>query len=297
MTIKSATRQSDIVITADGKIHISFLWDDLADLALPSAEEVYPALSWTPPLTLPVFSLTEYESCELCPKACGFNRVSSLHPTCGDEKLRVSNSGLSLGDEREIRGTRGSGIIMLSGCPLTCPSCHNPEKVAHGNETSPQEFMGLCADLLAQGAHNIQILSPTVHLPALRMVLQALKDSGFPLPVIFKSSGYESVSELKKLKGLVDVYLPDFKFGSCSEWGKKSGVKDYFEQSTLAIEEMRAQTGAAVLDANGLITRGVLIRHVEAPLPVSEKKQIKDYLDGLKDVIISYQDTFTDLEG
>ena len=294
-------QQSDITISPDGTVHISFLWDDLRDLAgLPPLEHSEAALS-LPPWAAPNGELSlaspEYASCKLCPKACGFNREAKAHPRCGDSLLRVSNVGLTMGDEPVIRGTRGSGAIMLAGCPLKCPSCHNPEKVAHGEAVDGTGFLRLCEGLLQQGAHNIQILSPTVHLPALRVALRALKESGFPLPIVLKSSGFERVEEIEKLAGLVDVYLPDLKFGSCSAWAVRAGVRNYFAVAKDAIEAMIRQAGPFRADGQGLALSGVLVRHVSAPLPETEKAELHAFLAGLEGrAEVSVLDTFVSLE-
>lgn len=186
---------------------------------------------------------------------------------------------------------------MLSGCPLKCPSCHNPEMVADGSAVSIGEFLSMVDDLSARGAHNIQILSPTVHLPALRVALAELKATYFPLPIILKSSGYESVEELVKLEGLVDVYLPDFKFGSCSQWSARAGVKNYFDVARRAITEMFRQTGPLQLDDDGTVLRGVMVRHLRAPLPRQERHEIESFLAGLPSSIgVSYSDNFISFE-
>lgn len=265
---------------------ISFLWDDLYFLTGEEkpANEVK-SLLWQIPDTVIKPSDSEYKNCTLCPKECGFDRTRHAHPTCGDAFLRVSNVGISFGDESVIKGMGGSGCIMLSGCPLTCPSCHNPEKVSHGKETTTEEFLKICQGLLENGAENIQILSPTVHLPSLIHILRILKSSSFPLPIIMKSSGYESIEQIRRLKGLVDFWLPDFKFGPCSAWGKKAGVGDYFEKARSAVKEMINQVGK----------ENVLIRHVLSPLPENERSMIVQFLKEL-DVGYSLSDSFVELE-
>lgn len=292
-------QQSDITIGPDGSVHISFLWDDLRDLAgLEPAEKDGSGPHWRALSGHFPLASAEYGECRLCPKSCGFDRNAKAHPRCGDSLLRVSSSGLTLGDEPVIRGTRGSGAIMLAGCPLKCPSCHNPEQVAHGEPVTGEAFLRICEDLVAQGAHNLQLLSPTVHLPALRMMLTELKKSGFPVPVVLKSSGFESVAELRKLEGLVDIYLPDLKFGSCSAWAVRAGVRSYFAVAREAIEEMIRQVGPLRVDDGGVAVSGVLVRHVEAPLPAAEKAELRAYLAGLEGrASVSFLDTFVNLEG
>lgn len=187
----------------------------------------------------------------------------------------------------------------MSGCPLTCPSCINPEKVQQGGtETSIEEFLLMCESLYHRGASNIQILSPTVHLPKLITALRILKHQNFPLPLIFKSSGYEKVSELKKFEGLVDIYLPDFKFSSSCFWKSQAGVNDYHEVFIKCLQEMFRQVGPAKKNELGLLTRGVLIRHVNNPyLEESEKKEMLSFLQNLSQGIqVSYLDNFVVLD-
>jgi putative pyruvate formate lyase activating enzyme len=282
----SQIQQSDITITKDGRVFISFLWDDLYSLTCLEKEtcDIRP-VHWKIPEVLNFEDKTEYKKCSLCPKECGFDRVRYAHPSCGDSKLRVSNVGISFGDEPLVHGLGGSGCIMLSGCPLTCPSCHNPEKVSHGKETTTLEFLRICQGLLENGAENIQILSPTVHIPVLINNLKILKEAKFPLPIIMKSSGYESVVQIKKFDGLVDFWLPDFKFGPCSEWGKKAGVSDYFEMAKESLKVMVEQVGI----------ENVLVRHVLAPLPEREREIILDFLNA-SGLSFSLSDTFVVLE-
>ncbi|MCM2322792.1 MAG: hypothetical protein NDJ90_05985 [Oligoflexia bacterium] len=286
-TGRSVRRQSDIVIRPDGTVSISFLWSDLADGLGVSAPAQVGGCGFGEAPPAPVeFPMEEYRVCRLCPKGCGFDRVSQAQPRCGDYQLRVATAGLTLGDEPEIRGTRGSGAIMLSGCPLRCPSCHNPEMVAEGVPYSLEAFVELAEGLAAEGAHNLQLLSPTVHLPALRVALALLRARGFPIPIALKSSGYESVSELRALEGLVDLYIPDLKFGPESDRAARAGMpllgdRSYFETARAAIAEMIHQVGPLVLDPAGLAVRGVLVRHVRAPLPATEREAILAYLDSL----------------
>ncbi len=283
---KQLPQESDIVIRPDGTIHISFLWNDSVD-TIP--QERFSSVAEP--------SLVEYQNCKLCPKECGFDRIKGTHPTCGDFKLRISTAGLTLGDEKEIRGELGSGAIMLSGCPLKCPSCHNPEMVKNGVPVSAAQFVETAFDLAERGASNLQILSPTVHLPALRTVFKHLKRSEFPIPILLKSSGYEKIEELKALEGLVDIYLPDLKFGSSSLWARRAGVPDYFRIATDAIHEMYRQVGPLVLNEKGAAQRGLFIRHVKAPLPETERAEILRFLAALpKGVGVSITDNFVQLE-
>lgn len=287
-------RQSDIVIHPDGEVSISFLWKDLTEVTLRDREE---RGLWNPSSVSDFSDFQEYSQCRMCPKACGWNRQKSAHPRCGDTDFRVSTWGASMGDESMISGSRGSGTIMLAGCPLSCPSCHNPEMVAYGKSTSFKEMIAICENLFEEGVHNLQFLSPTVHLPKLRELLAFLKKELFPLPIVLKSSGYESLPEVKKLEGLVDVYLPDFKYGPCSKWAMQAGAPHYYEVAEKVIAEMVRQVGSPQVFSDGLLKKGVLVRHVEAPLPPAEKAKLDQLLKELEQsCLVSRNDRFVELE-
>lgn len=297
--------QSDIVIDEDGEIFVSFFGPELLHL-LNRSVEFGTNRTWNlPALSSDYFDQellrirTEYENCVLCPKECGQDRTKNAKNNCGDWTLRVSNFGISFGDEIEISNGGGSGVLFLNGCPLTCPSCINVEKVCNDqSETSILNFLKMCESLYLKGANNIQILSPTVSLPHLRIILQTLKKLSFPLPVILKSSGYESLSELQKLEGLVDIYIPDYKFATSDFWENKSGARNYHENFIVCLEEMHRQTGDIQFNEKNIITRGTIIRHVLNPyIKEKEKEFIKNFLSNQKKGIqISLQNNFVVLE-
>ncbi len=278
-------KQSDIVIAPDGTICISFLWDDLRSLKDPGSGADLP-----PPsvprgrrrrVLNPDVDKREYRTCRLCPKACGFDRLAARHPTCGDHRLRIATAGRSFGDEPELAGESGSGVLMLSGCPLRCPSCCNHEMVADGTVLSLEETVDLAWRLRDEGAHNLQILSPTAHLPALLALARALKDAAFDIPIVFKSSGYERIEWLRRFATLVDVYVPDVKFGPDSAWAGQAGAADYFLVAKRTVAEMIRQVGPLRLDDQGLAVKGVVVRHLCAPLPPAERRAIDAYLETL----------------
>lgn len=301
----SISFQSDIVIDENGEIHISFFGPELLHLIHRKIEFDYNRL-WK----LPHFSSfhfdeimkelkLEYENCTICPKECGFDRVNDIHQNCGDWNLKVSNFGISFGDEIEISNGGGSGVIFLNGCPLTCPSCINEEKVRDTkSSTSIINFLKMCESLYLKGANNIQILSPSVSLPHVRTILKILKELNFPLPVALKSSGYESLSELIKLEGLVDIYIPDYKFSKNNFWQKESGAEKYHEVFLRCIKEMHRQTGNVISNDKNIITRGVMVRHVLNPyIDEKEKKIIDRFLKSLdKGIHISILDNFVKLD-
>jgi putative pyruvate formate lyase activating enzyme len=291
---RSVPKQSDIIIKPDGTIHFSFLWDDFTDFTKLDIKKINAknVLRKVPNLIHPK---EEYQDCRMCPKNCGVNRAKVSHPLCGDHELRISTYGCSFGDEDCIVGLGGSGAIMLGGCPLTCYSCHNPEMVRESKASDINDFVSICYELLDEGAENIQILSPTVHLPALKVVLSFLKNECFPLPIIFKSSGYESVEELKKLNGLIDIYLPDIKFGSHSSLAKSARANDYFEVFRNSLNEMISQVGKYELNRKNVLQKGVLVRHVNAPISSQEKLEINALLGSYREkILISYNNNFVD---
>lgn len=297
--------QSDIVIDEEGEVFVSFFGPELMHLL---QRDVKPNgnTGWSLPLFQEnyfnkelSFLKAEYCNCTLCPKKCGFDRINNSHTNCGNYELKVSNHGISFGDEKVISNGGGSGVIFLNGCPLTCPSCINEEKVRdERSETTIVAFLRMCESLYLKGANNIQILSPSVSYPQIRLILKILKDLSFPLPIIIKSSGYENVDELKKLRGLVDIYLPDYKFFNNSFWEKKSGADNYHEIFVECLKEMYSQTGPIVMNAENQIIKGVMVRHVLNPyIGINENKKIEDFLKCLgNDIFISIQNNFVVLE-
>lgn len=294
-TQRSVPKQSDIVIHPDGQVSVSFLWDDYGNVETKRKNQIFdlPKISDFTEIE----TRAHYSRCQMCPKECGFNRVKAPHPRCGDEKIRLGTWGKTFGDEPEIVGKGGSGAILFSHCPLSCPSCHNPEMVSKGHEASLDDVIEICYTLHGEGAENIQFLSPTVHMPKLEFILRVLKENEFPLPIVFKSSGSENINYLKKMNGLIDVYLPDFKYGLNSRFAIRAGSPNYFFEAQETLKEMITQVGVPQLNSNGVLAKGVLVRHVMAPLPVEERKSILTFLGNYKDqCLLSITDNFVNLE-
>ena len=294
---RSVPKQSDIVIHPGGEVSVSFLWDDFGRGKKQNSGKI---IQLKRPKVNPVLEErvdSFYLNCKMCPKECCFNRMKAPHPRCGGNEIRIGTWGCTFGDEPEIVGQGGSGAILFSHCPLSCPSCHNPEMVSKGTEVLSDKLIDICYRLYEEGAENIQLLSPTVHMPKLELVLKVLKQNHFPLPIVFKSSGNESLTFLKRMKGLVDVYLPDFKYGVHSEFAKRAGCPDYFLEAKETIREMIKQVGPPRLSQEGILLKGVLIRHVMAPIPEPERKSIFDFLDKFKNqCLVSVMDNFVNLE-
>ena len=212
--------------------------------------------------------------CSLCPRKCGAARGETEGAGFCRQGMRprLARCALHYDEEPVISGKNGSGAIFFSGCTLGCVFCQNYE-ISHGGfgkSVSAERLREICFELIDQGAGNINLVSGTPFVPA---IVEALK-GGLPVPVVWNSSGYERVETLKRLEGLVDVYLPDFKYMDAALAGRLSGAKDYPEVAVDAIAEMLRQTGRVVLDENGLIRRGTIIRHLVLPGHLDNTKQV-----------------------
>ena len=202
--------------------------------------------------------------CTLCPRRCGAERTETEgHGFCGmPAGLRVARAALHLWEEPPLSGTRGSGTVFFSGCTLRCCYCQNREISAggFGRAVTTERLREIFEELIAQGAHNINLVTPTHFLPWL---LPALAPK-LPVPVVYNCGGYESVETLRLLEGKADVYLPDLKYADAALAARLSAAPDYFPAATAAIREMFRQTGPYVME-NGLLRRGVMIRHLVLP--------------------------------
>ncbi len=206
--------------------------------------------------------------CRLCPRECGVTRDKNRTSFCGESRtLTVSRAMLHRWEEPPISGERGSGAIFFCGCNLRCVFCQN-KTISRGGgnrkELSEDELISLMLKLRDAGAHNINLVTPTHFADTLARVLERVKpDLG--IPVVYNTSGYESLETLKLLDGLVDVYLPDFKYASSELAAKYSAAPDYPEIATSALREMHRQVGKVTFDSDGRITKGVIVRHLVLP--------------------------------
>ncbi|MBR3103970.1 MAG: radical SAM protein [Lachnospiraceae bacterium] len=235
-------------------------------------------------------NMDAYQSCSLCPRACGIDRSAGKRGFCGtDAQLRVVRAALHYWVEPCISETEGSGAVFFSGCNLGCVFCQNYEishltKEMTGITVSPQRLAEIFFSLQEQQANNINLVTADVHIPAVAEALRIAKTQGLSIPVIFNSSSYVTVGSLHMLEGLVDVYLPDFKFYSSSKAAKYLRAADYPQTARRAIEEMVRQTGNCSFDENGRIQKGVIVRHLLMPHGLLEAKMI------VKELYHSYGD-------
>jgi len=214
--------------------------------------------------------------CTLCPRNCGVDR-GVAKGFCGmPEGLRVARAALHLWEEPVLSGDRGSGAIFFSGCSLGCSYCQNHEISAggFGKEITTERLREIMEELVAQGAHNIDLITATHFLP---WILPALTPR-LPVPVAYNCGGYESVETLKMLEGKVDIYLPDLKYADSALSGELSRAPDYFEVTTEAIREMYRQIGDYHINENGIMERGVIIRHLVLPGQLENTRRCLDWL-------------------
>lgn len=213
--------------------------------------------------------------CHLCPRRCGVDRA--VQPGfCGmGEGVRLARAALHHWEEPVISGTRGSGAVFFSGCTLRCVYCQNHDISAggFGKDISTARLREIFEELIAQGAHNINLVTPTHFLP---WILPALTPK-LPVPVVVNCGGYERVETVRSLKDAVDVWLPDLKYADGALAKHLSAAEDYFPVATAAIEEMVAQAGPPVIE-NGLLRRGVIIRHLVLPGQLDNTRAVIDYV-------------------
>ena len=215
--------------------------------------------------------------CTLCPRRCGAERTETEgHGFCGmPAGLRVARAALHLWEEPPLSGTRGSGTVFFSGCTLRCCYCQNREISAggFGRAITTGRLREIFEEMIAQGAHNINLVTPTHFLPWL---LPALAPK-LPVPVVYNCGGYESVETLRLLEGKADVYLPDLKYADAALAARLSAAPDYFPAATAAIREMFRQTGPYVME-DGLLKRGVMIRHLVLPGQLDNTRRCIDWV-------------------
>ena len=217
--------------------------------------------------------------CRLCPRQCGAQRTQSEGAGfCRMPQQPVlARAALHMWEEPPISGTRGSGTIFFSGCSLGCVFCQN-EKISHqdfGRSISPDRLREICGELIAQGAHNLNFVNPTHYAHVLDSLLENYRP---PVPVVYNSGGYDRAETLKRLEGKVDIYLPDLKYLNGETALRYSGAADYPEIAQTAIGEMVRQTGPCQFEGDGLLIRGVVIRHLILPGQVNQAKQVMDWV-------------------
>lgn len=244
-------------------------------------------------------NMNKYENCLLCPRKCGINRSTGQTGVCGvSSEIKVARAALHYWEEPCISGKRGSGAVFFSGCSLHCVFCQNRE-ISDGKEgkvISKEWLSDIFIELAGKGANNINLVTPGQYIPDIVWAVNDAKSRGMKLPIIYNTSGYENVTELKLLEGIVDVYLPDFKYMDSTLSARYSRAKDYPSVAKQALSEMvRQQPDVVIDDATGLIQKGVIVRQLLLPGHVNDAKAVLKYLyDTYHDhVYISMMSQFT----
>lgn len=220
-------------------------------------------------------------SCRLCPRQCGINRLIGQTGYCGAGKLpRLGLVSLHQWEEPCLSGTRGSGTVFFSHCNLRCLFCqnHTISQSSFGKEISIERLADIFLEQQQRGAHNINLVTPTHYAPQIAEALILAKRNGLSLPVVYNSNAYESETVIELLAGLVDIYLPDLKYVDDRFAASFSDAPSYFSHASSAIKAMIKQVGSAVFDEEGIMTRGVIIRHLALPGMAHDSKAVIRYI-------------------
>ncbi len=220
------------------------------------------------------------ESCRLCPRECGVNRLKGELGFCraGFEPM-VSSCHAHFGEEPPISGVKGSGTIFFTHCSLRCVFCQNYpiSQLGQGKEVSVEDLSRMMLELQAQGCHNINFVTPTHYMPRILEAVCLAKEKGLAIPLVYNCGGYETVEAIRILKGIIDIYMPDIKYSDNGIANRFSSAPDYFEISKKAIKEMHAQVGDLKIE-KGIAIRGLLVRHLVLPEDLAGSSAIFDFI-------------------
>lgn len=245
----------------------------------------------------------QYIACQICPRTCKVNRESGQIGVCKvTSNLKVARAALHHWEEPCISGTKGSGAVFFSGCSMHCVFCQN-ESIANGDagrEISKERLVEIFLKLQGQGANNINLVTPGHYVPHIVWSVEQARNQGLSIPIVYNTSSYEKVDTLRQLEGIVDVYLPDFKYWSSDLAVKYSKAPDYPEVAKAAIAEMvRQQPSPCFYEKEGqeLIKKGVIVRQLLLPQQLEDAKQIIKYLHETygNQIYISLMSQFTPL--
>lgn len=220
-------------------------------------------------------------ACRLCPRRCGAARLEGEEGECGaGDRLFVSSHNLHLGEEPPISGRQGSGTIFVAHCSLHCVYCQNYpiSQMGHGAETGMDGLSDMMLWLQERGAHNINWVTPTHEAAHLLDGLHRARQRGLVLPIVYNSSGYDSLDTLRLLEGIVDIYMPDMRYADGEVSEAYSGVRDYPEVNRKAVREMFRQVGDLRLGPDGIAYKGLLVRHLVLPGGISGTEKVMRFL-------------------
>lgn len=241
------------------------------------------------------------QKCELCPRKCNVERSLNQTGYCGmTNDLYVARAALHMWEEPCISGEEGSGTVFFSGCTLRCVYCQNHDIAAGkaGKKITVDRLAQIFLELQKKGANNINLVTPTHYTMQIVEALKMAKAAGLFIPVVYNTSGYECVRTLKMLDGLVDVYLPDFKYAHSALSLKYSNAADYCEIVKQALKEMYRQVGKPSFNEKGIMTKGIIVRHLVLPGLLEDSKKIIKYLIATygNNIYISIMNQYTPLD-
>ena len=231
------------------------------------------------------------EKCTICPHNCGINRTNNQIGRCkSKDTVKVALYSTHNFEEPCISGKKGSGTVFFSNCNMNCVFCQNYEisQKGKGKEISIEELADIFIKQQEKDVENINLVTPTSYVPQIIEAIKIARKNGLKLPIVYNTNGYEKVETLKMLEGYVDIYLPDFKY-SDNELGKRlSKVDNYFEIVTEALKEMYRQTGKAVFNGEGIMQKGMIIRHLVLPNHIlNSRRALKWINENMHDVYVS----------
>jgi putative pyruvate formate lyase activating enzyme len=233
--------------------------------------------------------------CRLCPRECKVNRKEKSGYCDGEFLAKVSSYGPHFGEEPELVGLHGSGTIFFSGCNLKCDYCQNYDIsiVGYGNEVEARKLADMMVSLKRMGCHNINFVTPTHFAPQIVDALISAVEKGLDIPLVYNCGGYESVETLKLLDGIIDIYMPDIKYGDSAKGAKYSHVDDYFEVVKEAVKEMHRQVGDLVIE-HRVAQKGLIIRHLVLPSDEASSEKVMDFIvdEVSKDSYVNIMDQY-----
>ncbi len=225
--------------------------------------------------------LEQLIECNVCPHKCKVNRLEGKSGRCKcNDKIKIALVSTHMYEEPCISGTNGSGTIFFSNCNLSCKFCQNYEisQLGKGHEITIEELASIMIKQQEAGVHNINLVTPTMYAYQIIEAIKIARKNGLNIPIIYNSNGYENVETIKDLKGYIDVYLPDLKYYSNEIAVKYSKAPNYFEIASKAILEMISQVGAPKFDEDGMIKKGVMIRHLVLPNHIQNSKNVLKWI-------------------
>jgi putative pyruvate formate lyase activating enzyme len=219
------------------------------------------------PLDFSQLQKERLENCVECPRRCGANRFESGGYCASPPVPKLSSANLHCGEEPPISGVRGSGTIFFAGCNMSCVFCQNYplSQMGAGNPLDLDSLVNTMLELQNRGAHNINFVTPSHATIALEAVIPEARKNGLKIPIVYNTSGYDSVAQLEKLEGLIEIFMPDIRYQNNEVAKKLSNAADYPEINKSALKEMHRQVGDLEFDEDGIATRGLLIRHLVLP--------------------------------